>query len=408
MSVGQEFWIVATSCKDAEKDSKFESLKSCPVLNPQAAKGGLGACPEAGPFKFSIPDGAGSLSFGSFDTLVKLTDDLAKADQQLDSLVHRLERQYFEIDNDAKFLIKTQKQEKKLSEYLATWQWDESKYPKNRQIQDNLTLLMSIVQKLDEEVRSKTGQFNEARTARSNIAKKEGASLATTDLVDLCTPEKVNMRGHGNDDFIYTEHLTTVCVIVPRGAGKDFEAKYESFAEGVVPMSAKHFAGMDDKDGNSLWRVVLMKTDVDAFKKSCREKRFTPRDFEYTETGYADLLQHRSQLEEQVGVMYNRVKELCQAAWSDVMVAWIHVKAMRVFVESVLRFGMPAQFGAYILSPKAGAQIAARKVLGEVLAASGRQAGVSADKMTEAAAEEGEEYFPYISYSFVPFTAQRA
>jgi len=274
-------------------------------------------------------------------------------------------------------------------------------------IQDNLSLLLSIVQKLDEEVRSKTGQFNEAKTARSNVAKKEGAALPTMDLVDLLTPEKVNMRGHGNDDFIYTEHLTTVCVIVPRGQGKDFESKYESFSDMVVPMSAKHFAGMDDKDGNALWRVVVFKTGVEGFKKACREKRFVPRDFEYTATGYDDLLKQRAELEEQATVMHNRVKELCQAAWSDVMVAWIHVKAMRVFVECILRFGMPAQFGAYIVSPKSGAQLAARKVIADCLASKVRQAGVSADKMTEAAAEEGEEYYPYVSYAFTPLTATR-
>merc|ERR1712070_609562 len=215
----------------------------------------------------------------------------------------------------------------------------------------------------DDEVRSKLSQFNETRTARTNISKKDGAATLTTmDLVDVLTPEKVTVSsstggGSGNEDFVYTEHLTTVCVIVPRGQIADFQLKYESFTDMVVPGSAKRFAGMDDKDGNSLWRVIVFKSDVEAFKKVCREKKFVPRDFEYTKTGYAQLEAQRSQLEEQTSTMHIRVKELCQAAWSDVMVAWMHVKAMRVFVESVLRFGMPAQFGAYILAPKSGASL---------------------------------------------------
>jgi len=105
--------------------------------------------------------------------------------------------------------------------------------------------------------------------------------------------------------------------------------------------------------------------------------------------------------------MYQKMKELSSTAWADVMVAWMHVKAMRVFVESVLRFGTPAQFGAYIVSPKPGAITAARGVLADALGSKDRKAGVSANKMTEAAAEEGEEYYPYISFSFTPFTAQR-
>lgn len=412
MSAGQEFWIVASSCRADEKDSKLESLRSSPVLNPQAARGAMGADAKVGPFQFNIPDGKESLAFGSFDTLVKLTDDLAKADQQLDSLVHRLERQYFEIDSEATpetVRIKSGRQETTMTEYLATWKWDEAKYPKSRQLQDNLQLLMQVAQKLDEEVRTKTAQFNEARTSRANISEKDGATLATSDLQDILVPGKVMMKeGNNNNDFFYTEHLTTVCVIVPRGGGKDFETKYESFSDMVVPASAKKLEGFDDKDGNSLWRVVVFKTAVDAFKKACRENRCVPRDFEYSEAGYNSLVNRRGELDTQVKTMYQKMTELCSAAWSDVMVAWVHVKAMRVFVESVLRFGTPAQFGAYIVSPKPGAITAARGVLADALGSKqDRKAGVSANKMTEAAAEEGEEYYPYISFSFTPFAPQR-
>jgi len=157
----------------------------------------------------------------------------------------------------------------------------------SRQLQDNLQLLMQVAQKLDEEVRTKTAQFNEAKTSRGNISKKDGATLATSDLQDILVPAEANVQGaykvkmqegNNNSDFFYTEHLTTVCVIVPRGGGKDFEKKYESFSDMVVPGSAKKFDGLDDKDGNSLWRVVVFKAAVDAFKKACRENRYGPRD----------------------------------------------------------------------------------------------------------------------------------
>merc|ERR1711998_179796 len=100
--------------------------------------------------------------------------------------------------------------------------------------------------------------------------------------------------------------------------GKDFLAKYESFSECVVPGSAKPFKGKEDKDGSMVFRVVVIKEGVEAFKKGCRENRFLPRDFEYSEAGYKDLLKKRV--------------ELTQMAWSDMMVAWMHVKAMKVFV----------------------------------------------------------------------------
>lgn len=35
---------------------------------------------------------------------------------------------------------------------------------------------------------------------------------------------------------------------------------------------------------------------------------------------------------------------LCKANFGEVFAAWMHVKALRVFVESVLRYGLPPDF----------------------------------------------------------------
>mmetsp|Transcript_6061 Transcript_6061/g.14984 ORF Transcript_6061/g.14984 Transcript_6061/m.14984 type:complete len:92 (+) Transcript_6061:69-344(+) len=91
------------------------------------------------------------------------------------------------------------------------------------------------------------------------------------------------------------------------------------------------------------------------------------------------------------------------------MVAWMHVKAMRVFVESVLRFGMPPSFATFAFMPKPGTQANARKALADILGKQQNSSGpYSAAKLAEAAGEDGDEYFPYVSLSFVPFTVARA
>merc|ERR1712048_481042 len=109
-----------------------------------------------------------------------------------------------------------------------------------------------------------------------------------------------------------------------------------------------------------------------------------------------------------------QMRKLYEAAWSDAFCSWIHIKAMRVFVESVLRFGNGVsvkgdsvsasgpQFTSYILAPKAGAQAAARKVLAETMG--GQDSSLVADAGDEAG---GEEFFPYVSFSFTPFTTAR-
>mmetsp|Transcript_77779 Transcript_77779/g.166767 ORF Transcript_77779/g.166767 Transcript_77779/m.166767 type:complete len:415 (+) Transcript_77779:82-1326(+) len=411
MSVGQEFWIVATGCSksqagegnQSEKEVCLAELKRHAVLSPS----GSGNSPSTnGPWKFDVPDGERSLIFGSFDNLMRLTDDLQKYDSQVDSILHRLERQHIELEPNAEFKVRSQRQEKPFMEYLKTWQWDEAKYPKTRSVSENVTLLMSVVNRLDDEARNKTAQYNEFKTQRSNIAKKDGTSLANRELIDVLTPDIVKMSGTPDDDFIMTEHLTTVPVILPRGGEQEFLALYESMQECVVPMSAKKFAGVDDKDGNSLWRVVMFKSAVEGFKKQCREKRFIVRDFEYSEDAYKKLKEQREQAEDSVRRQHELVRGLYQAAWSDAMVAWMHIKAMRVFVESVLRFGMPPKFASLIVSPKPSAAAAARKALANILGKGGA-AGPAGDKQAADVQEEGDEYYPYVSFSFVPFTVPR-
>lgn len=395
MSVGQEFWVVAAGCAGGgdEKESYFRSLNSTSNLTTKSGQG---------PWKFNVPDG---LMFGSFDNLIRLTDDLQKHDSQVDGILHRLERQYLELDSKAAFKVKSQRQEKDFLEYVNSWQWDEAKYPKTRTITDNLNLLMSSINKIDEEARNKTQQYNDMKSQRGNLAKKEAANLLTRDLVDVLTPDIVLQNGNHDDDFIYTNQITTICVVLSRGADKDFLNCYETMSPNVVPQSARQFKQATDKDGNTVWRAVLFKSDAEAFRRACRERKFLPREFTYDLAGYKQLQSDRQQSEDAVTRQHSLVTLLYQAAWSDSMVAWMHVKAMRVFVESVLRFGMPPRFAAFIVSPKANATVPARKVLADILGKGKPAQPYGEDKA--AAGDDDEEYYPYVSLSFTAFAVPR-
>merc|ERR1719436_123996 len=175
--------------------------------------------------------------------------------------------------------------------------------------------------------------------------------------------------------------------------------------ENVVPLSARKFKGLDDKDGNSIWRAVMFRSAAEGFKRQCRERKFIARDFEYSEEGYKRLKTQRENLEDAVKRQHELVRGLYQAAWSDAMIAWMHIKAMRVFVESVLRFGMPPRFASFVLTPKSSSATAVRKALADVLGRSG-SSGPGGDKAADGQ-DDGEEYFPYVSLSFIPFNVQR-
>ena len=52
--------------------------------------------------RFEVPL---NLKFGSFDSLIKLVDDLGKYDSQVESVIRRVERQVFELDPSAELNV---------------------------------------------------------------------------------------------------------------------------------------------------------------------------------------------------------------------------------------------------------------------------------------------------------------
>jgi len=218
--------------------------------------------------------------------------------------------------------------------------------------------------------------------------------------------------GDENDDFVYSKFLTTVVVVLSKGTEKEFLGSYESLTPQVVPGSAKCFTSLTDKEGTSIWRVVLCTagapTDAkthganpaDNFKRACRERRYVARDFEYSADGHKKLVASRQRLEQEVSAQQAMITGIYRDAWSDVMHALVHVKAMRIFVESVLRYGMPPKFSAFVVSPPANKLVPARKALASILGKGQRGPAAEGD--------EDEEFFPYVSLSFVPFTAAKA
>jgi V-type H+-transporting ATPase subunit C len=47
---------------------------------------------------------------------------------------------------------------------------------------------------------------------------------------------------------------------------------------------------------------------------------------------------------------------LCKTNFSEAFAAWVHIKALRIFVESILRYGLPPNFQAAVLKPHKGKQ----------------------------------------------------
>jgi len=140
------------------------------------------------------------------------------------------------------------------------------------------------------------------------------------------------------------------------------------FCFNVVPKSARKLTNESDDAEYMLYRIVLLKKGIDRIRTVCRERRYTIRPFKF------DLTEEKQQLEEKIKLgkrkknLWNFVVLFCKTQYSDVFSSWIHIKAMRVFVEAVLRYGLPANFSAFLIKPKRGAEKTLRETLSNVYA----------------------------------------
>jgi V-type H+-transporting ATPase subunit C len=350
------------------------------------------------------------LTFRSFDSLVKLLDDLAKYDAQVESVLRRVEKMMYDfpfpagMDHPDFIIISSHRTngEKpelfKMRTYLTKdFKWDASKYLKTNTIAETTSYIMASLTKLDDAVRTKMSALSEQKSAVAAIAKKDG-SLAVRDLIDVITPDLVK-----ESDWFETEHLTTVAAIVPRGDDKAFLSSYHTFSDNVVPECAMKL-DVTDKDGNSLYRVVLFKKNLDDFKNGARASpsKFVVREFSYSVQKYKEFDEKRKKMEAEVSKQEALCKEVCRGVFSDTFVSWMHVKVMRLFVEGVLRFGLGAdgkpKFTTFMLAPNMNAQKDIQKALTTLA-----EPYLGADK-SGAAAEE-EEYLPYVQLPFHPLSS---
>jgi V-type H+-transporting ATPase subunit C len=81
----------------------------------------------------------------------------------------------------------------------------------------------------------------------------------------------------------------------------------------------------------------------------------------------------------------------CKTSFGDAFSSWIHVCAVRLFVESVLRYGLPPRFLGILVEPNPRHQ---PKVRQKLAAAVGGAAGMWSDA---AGGGGGEEMYPYVS-----------
>eukprot|EP00755_Sulcionema_specki_P027606 Sspe_Gene.16986::Locus_6021_Transcript_1_1_Confidence_1.000_Length_2445::g.16986::m.16986/K02148/ATPeV1C, ATP6C; V-type H+-transporting ATPase subunit C len=113
---------------------------------------------------------------------------------------------------------------------------------------------------------------------------------------------------------------------------------------GAVPGSSETVAG-GPKEEYCLMSVMIFMQMEQNFRNLCRDRKFIVRQYEPSEFGDSqNPHKEAKKLEEDRDRMSRELLNLVKVQFSEAFSAWVHVKAIRGFVEAVLRYGLPANY----------------------------------------------------------------
>jgi V-type H+-transporting ATPase subunit C len=171
----------------------------------------------------------------------------------------------------------------------------------------------------------------------------------------------------------------------------------ENGMSAVVPRSMK-FLGIEDKEGNQLYRIVVMANQMDAYIQKARSEPFVLRKFVYDYEKYKADLHQKTVLETNYEQQKHHLAGRCFFAFSELFIFLMHLKVMRAFIDGVLRFNIPPRFYIGIIKANKGAEKQILSRLSETFADKA-MAGMYG---TKEETNDTEDFFPFVS---IPLTS---
>ena len=274
----------------------------------------------------------------------------------------------------------------------VTWfEWNESKYPVKRPLPEMVKNIATSVGKLQDDLKQLIASKDATEQKLNAGARKKGKFV----LEDILTPDVVTV-----DDFVHSDYLVTLVVAVPKTHEEKWVAGYEKLCSGVagygpegnrqeimgspvVPGSSRKLV---EKDDTVFFSVVLLRGQyqagffddegqfeagtftnfVDTFIKEARENKFVAREFIFDAAAAEAAKRQTEQWKYQQRQQLTAISKFCESQFGEAFVALTHIKAIRAFVESVLRYGLPPNFTAVILKPFRNKEKRVHEALGKL------------------------------------------
>lgn len=360
------------------------------------------------------------LTVGTLDSLIALSDDLQKINSATENVVRKIERQFFEIiatmEGDA-VDASLRVNEISVEAYLKNFKWDFSKYQvQGKPLTELVGHIQSVTAKSEEELKILATNYADKTVALSAVQRKRVINLQTSDFEDFLQEDDIAKL-----DMQDSENLVTVMVVVPRSFDKEFLKEYDSTLGGDIAC----FGGIPDWSGGSgsseakgptkaereavkgspvvpgsikkvkeegdsiLYSITVLRghyetgvVDMDGIytsgpfvdylaplKVSYREKKCLVRDFSFDDSKAGGLDVYIERAVNDLQKVKNQALRWCKAHFGEAFIASIHLKMVRGFVESVLRYGLPVNFISFFLENnlKSGREKEFTKTLSQVM-----------------------------------------
>jgi len=279
---------------------------------------------------FKIPE----FKIGTLDALVQQADDLAKLEGNCETVVAKIGdslRQLLEGDEEKIAQQKTVN-DKPSDQYLRTFSWNKVKYRSDKPLAELIDSLQKELISIDNDVKSKFTQYNQVKTNLTTLQRKQTGNLSTKSLTPVVDPSLLIQD---------SEYLETHLVVVPNNSKKDFLKSYETLSPMVVPRSSIEVTHDEEF---TLFTVTTFKKFSSEFQHKCREMKWTPRDYKYVAGGKEEERKEVEKISKDERKIWGEALRLGRTGWSESVMIWIHVLTLRVFVETVLRYGLPLDF----------------------------------------------------------------
>jgi len=329
---------------------------------------------------------------GTLDMLVKLNDALVKVDSHLESIIKKIQKQSEDISKDLKLKIETSDATVEIVDYLQSFQWDDTKYPRSRALVDIAQVISEKMNSIDTDMKKYIEEYTLLKNQLYQFKKKEDGNFLSRDLGDIIYG-KIDKK-----NFIHgSEYLRNVIIIVPKSKLEHFNKNYEYVGEGVVPRSARNL-DVEDKDLNQLIRVIVMQNSADTFLLKCKSKLgFSAKIFDYDEEKYQKELEEAKVIEGKLNKLTGKLEKRCYYSFSELYVASAHLKVMRTYIDGVLRFGISLKFLLTVVHTKSGNEKKVLRMLTDEFA----DAKLKDMYGTKEEIGDSEDFFPFV---YVPIS----